>query len=116
MIGEAKAGKKALPTGGAEVGKDCAVGACGSESVSGVSALLSRFVFPRLSWLLCGWFCAVCSKCLLCFCVDGEVFEGDFEIVFVAFLRPTYLPIALTELSVDELLWDAGVGHVGDVA
>ena len=50
------------------------------------------------------------------FCVDGEVFEGDFEIVFVAFLRPTYLPIALAELSVDELLWDADVGHVEDVA
>ena len=49
VIGEAKAGKKALPRGGAEVGKGCAVGACGSDSVSGVSALLSRFVFPRLS-------------------------------------------------------------------
>ena len=54
MIGRAKAGKKALPTGGAEVGKGCAVGACGSDSVSGVSALLSRFTFPRLSSLLCG--------------------------------------------------------------
>ena len=49
-------------------------------------------------------------------CVDGEVFEGDFEIVFVAFLRPTYLPFALAELNVDELLWDGVVGHVGDVA
>ena len=116
MIGQAKAGKKALPTGGAELGKGCAVAACGSDSVSGVSALLSRFVFPRLSSLLCGLFCAVCSKCLLCFCVDEEVFEEDFEIVFVAFLRPTYLPIALAELSVDELLWDADVGHVEDVA
>ena len=72
--------------------------------------------FPRLSLLLCGWFCAVCSKSLLCFCVDGEVFEGDFEIVFVAFLRPTYLPFALAELNVDELLSDASVGHMGDVA
>ena len=72
--------------------------------------------FSRLSSLLCGWFCAVCSKCLLCFCVDGEFFEGDFEIVFVAFLRQTYLPFALAELNVDELLWDGVVGHVGDVA
>ena len=66
MIGEAKADKKALPRVGAEVGKGCAVGACGSDPVSEVSALLSRFVFPPLSLLLCGWFCAVCSKCLLC--------------------------------------------------
>ena len=76
----------------------------------------SLFLGCLLSCVVCGWFCAVCSKCLLCFCVDGEVFEGDFEIVFVAFLRPTYLPIALAEFSVDELLWDADVGHVKDVA
>ena len=35
-------------------------------------------------------------------CVDGEVFEGDFEIVFVAFLRPTYLPFVLAELNVGQ--------------
>ena len=50
VIGEAKLGKEASPTDGAEVGKGCAVGAYGSDSVSGVSSLLSS--------LLCGWFCA----------------------------------------------------------
>ena len=66
VIGEAKLGKKASPTDGAEVGKGCAVGACGSDSVSGVSSLLStcRSISPLLSSLLCGWFCAK-KGCLL---------------------------------------------------
>ena len=58
----------------------------------------------------------VCCLVFPGFRVDAEVFKVCFYVILIPFLLPSWSPFPFDKLGVQDLLWEARVGHPDNMA
>ena len=111
VAGEANPGKEASPTGWTEVGRGCDVGAGPSDLLHLRFLLGMLYTLPLCSSGSCCDSVAlggvISRKRLPGLCVNGEVFEVDFQVVLEALPLPSNFAFPLCQFTIEELFWNA---------